>query len=473
MRRAARLSVALLGLCCAQAPLRAQSAASPPTAPPKAMPAAAPVTGRTRLVEIADFSRYVDGRYIGHAWREARGWLEPSGPGFLAGEYLILGETSRDQRLVAAAVDRAGSLRVPAGGLPAAAGPGGARVEDPGFPSYRGVPAFPAQPLPAGQSWTAPATFCLDPRGTGAALRVSILVEYRDEGSAQGPGGSVRKLWARFALRHRGLPGEDVAAVTGSHVLQIQLDGESGAPRLINDSFDETITWASGGTERRKGFLLSFFEGSLPRDRGAEALAMRDAVQGTERPAAGLAPVAAARAPDPASSAPAAPAHSAPVATTTTTIPVAPAPEGLRSAGSGPLLAAQEGLAAAGLELDESPLGLVLRAADLRFKADSDELLPAEKARLDAISAALRAAYDAGRGRNFLVEGHAAATGKPAGELELSGRRAKRVVDELVARGLPAAAFVWRGLGSTIPLAANDSEAGKARNRRVEITILE
>jgi outer membrane protein OmpA-like peptidoglycan-associated protein len=46
-------------------------------------------------------------------------------------------------------------------------------------------------------------------------------------------------------------------------------------------------------------------------------------------------------------------------------------------------------------------------------------------------------------------------------------------VDELVARGLPAALFVYRGLGATSPLVPDTNEENRARNRRVEITILE
>ena len=46
------------------------------------------------------------------------------------------------------------------------------------------------------------------------------------------------------------------------------------------------------------------------------------------------------------------------------------------------------------------------------------------------------------------------------------------VVDELVARDIPASSFTYRGLGSTKPLASNSTEAGRALNRRVEIAIV-
>jgi outer membrane protein OmpA-like peptidoglycan-associated protein len=106
---------------------------------------------------------------------------------------------------------------------------------------------------------------------------------------------------------------------------------------------------------------------------------------------------------------------------------------------------------------------------DLRFVADGDDLLASERGRLDAIAEALGRLSD----RTFLVEGHTADLGKPAGQYELSERRARRIVDELVARGIPQNRFVYRGLGADRPIAPNDTEANRARNRRVEITILD
>ena len=124
---------------------------------------------------------------------------------------------------------------------------------------------------------------------------------------------------------------------------------------------------------------------------------------------------------------------------------------------------------AAGLELASSPEGPVLRVKDLRFVADSNTILGTELWRLDAIAAALKAMPN----RSFLVAGHSAAVGKPAGELELSVKRAKRVADELVVRGIEASRLLYRGLGSSQPLAPDDTEEGRAKNRRVEITVLE
>ncbi|MBL8967937.1 MAG: OmpA family protein, partial [Spirochaetaceae bacterium] len=149
----------------------------------------------------------------------------------------------------------------------------------------------------------------------------------------------------------------------------------------------------------------------------------------------------------------------------------AAASSGLSSAGPGALQSGEE-LAldlGEGVSAERDPEGILLTVKDLRFAADGDRVLPAEAKRLDAIAAALRGI----EGRTFLVSGHTADVGRPADELALSIRRAKGVVDELVARGVPAARLLYRGFGATKPLAPNDTEANKALNRRVEILVLE
>jgi outer membrane protein OmpA-like peptidoglycan-associated protein len=51
--------------------------------------------------------------------------------------------------------------------------------------------------------------------------------------------------------------------------------------------------------------------------------------------------------------------------------------------------------------------------------------------------------------------------------------RAKTIIDEMAARGLRRDDFLYRGLGGDEPVASNETEAGRARNRRVEVIILD
>jgi OmpA-OmpF porin, OOP family len=74
---------------------------------------------------------------------------------------------------------------------------------------------------------------------------------------------------------------------------------------------------------------------------------------------------------------------------------------------------------------------------------------------------------------NIEVAGHTDADGDNAANQTLSEKRAQAVVDYLVKAGLPASRFTAIGYGSTQPVAANDSDEGKARNRRIEFLVKE
>ncbi len=105
---------------------------------------------------------------------------------------------------------------------------------------------------------------------------------------------------------------------------------------------------------------------------------------------------------------------------------------------------------------------------DIKFIADSARILPEERSRLDSIANALKQASD---GATFIVEGHTANVGKPDGERALSMERAALIAAELSARGIDARRFTSTGYGGTRPVSTNDTDEGRARNRRVEITI--
>lgn len=70
------------------------------------------------------------------------------------------------------------------------------------------------------------------------------------------------------------------------------------------------------------------------------------------------------------------------------------------------------------------------------------------------------------------VYGHTDATGSDAYNQALSERRAIAVADYLAGRGVQAARIATRGYGKTQPIASNDTDAGRAANRRVEIKIV-
>lgn len=112
--------------------------------------------------------------------------------------------------------------------------------------------------------------------------------------------------------------------------------------------------------------------------------------------------------------------------------------------------------------------GLKLTMYDVRFIADSDQLLSDETDRLDSIASALRMAGGSAR---FVIEGHTASVGKPQGEQELSVKRAARIAEELAKRGIATERIESTGYGGTRPVAPNTTDEGRALNRRVEIIV--
>jgi outer membrane protein OmpA-like peptidoglycan-associated protein len=114
--------------------------------------------------------------------------------------------------------------------------------------------------------------------------------------------------------------------------------------------------------------------------------------------------------------------------------------------------------------------GVTISIEDIRFEADSAKLAPEELAKVARIAELLKRYPD----RDVLVAGHAAQAGYEAGRKKLSEERAKAVAERIIALGARTSERVRAtGYGDERPIASNATEAGRARNRRVEITILE
>jgi outer membrane protein OmpA-like peptidoglycan-associated protein len=71
------------------------------------------------------------------------------------------------------------------------------------------------------------------------------------------------------------------------------------------------------------------------------------------------------------------------------------------------------------------------------------------------------------------ISGHTDITGGAALNLRLSNDRARAVVNYLVGKGISSSRITYRGYGSSQPVATNSTPAGRAKNRRVELKILE
>ncbi|MDX1765240.1 MAG: OmpA family protein [bacterium] len=69
------------------------------------------------------------------------------------------------------------------------------------------------------------------------------------------------------------------------------------------------------------------------------------------------------------------------------------------------------------------------------------------------------------------IEGHTDALGSEASNMELSRLRAQAVADYLTSHGVAASRLSAVGYGESRPIAENSSEAGRAKNRRIEIVL--
>jgi outer membrane protein OmpA-like peptidoglycan-associated protein len=72
----------------------------------------------------------------------------------------------------------------------------------------------------------------------------------------------------------------------------------------------------------------------------------------------------------------------------------------------------------------------------------------------------------------ILITGHTDNVGQPADNLLLSNNRAKAAIAYLQKNGIDMKRLSAKGFGATKPIASNNNEAGKAQNRRTELSII-
>ena len=110
---------------------------------------------------------------------------------------------------------------------------------------------------------------------------------------------------------------------------------------------------------------------------------------------------------------------------------------------------------------------LVTFDSGILYDYDSAVVKPAARDNLRNLAQSL----DKYPGTNIVLVGHTDADGADSYNQDLSERRAKAAADYLVTQGVPRARIDATGRGETEPVASNDTAAGKAQNRRVEIAI--
>ena len=397
-------------------------------------------SGTYTLVERSNWSQYVNGRYIGLTSREVHGFMNPVGTGSwrgqsgteYTGDFYIFQQTKRNASTAAAGIDdivpstfvmlQDGSIQF---------------TEMCFYPQLRTFPVFPQDKVKKGSRWQGTAERVVDPRNDNQYTVLEVPVEYEFIGEELYEGAPVYRIKAKFATRfNRYNPpriiDSELTQATGTHDVDILVDKETCAVLMILDRLDETFTYRNGETIRYKGTTSLFTKIPVQVDKRELYERAVYIARGEEVPA-----------------------NSSLTKKDDT---------GKGSSSS------KTGSTGTGLfQVEDTDKGVRLSVRDLKFVADSSQLLPQEKERLDAVAEVLKSVP----GGTFLIEGHTAAVGLAAGEQQLSEERAQSVIKEMVKRGLKEEQFMFKGYGGTRPVGDNNTDAGRAANRRVEITILQ
>jgi outer membrane protein OmpA-like peptidoglycan-associated protein len=105
--------------------------------------------------------------------------------------------------------------------------------------------------------------------------------------------------------------------------------------------------------------------------------------------------------------------------------------------------------------------------SDITFGVDQDSIKSSFYPVLNSVALVLK------KYKSTIVDvyGHTDSTGSESYNFDLSQRRALSVANYLSSQGVDQRRFAVTGFGKTRPIASNDTEAGRAQNRRVEIQI--
>lgn len=119
------------------------------------------------------------------------------------------------------------------------------------------------------------------------------------------------------------------------------------------------------------------------------------------------------------------------------------------------------------LQTRETPRGLVINMSDVLFDTGKYTLKPTAREKLARLSGIV-ASHP---GLNLQVEGYTDSTGSDAYNQKLSEQRASTVREYLLSQGLDPQTITATGYGKAYPVASNDTAAGRAMNRRVEMVV--
>ena len=126
-------------------------------------------------------------------------------------------------------------------------------------------------------------------------------------------------------------------------------------------------------------------------------------------------------------------------------------------------------LVSTGVQVVESDDSIrLIMPGNITFKTDSADINSSFYSVLNSVAKVLNKYSNS----TVMVSGHTDSTGSAEYNLDLSRERANSVASYLQGQGVKSSRFEVLGLGSSNPIASNDTANGRAQNRRVEIKII-
>ena len=121
------------------------------------------------------------------------------------------------------------------------------------------------------------------------------------------------------------------------------------------------------------------------------------------------------------------------------------------------------------LQLRQTESGVVVTLGDVLFETGETQLRPEAMESLVEVVDLLQSEPD----KDIRIEGHTDSTGNAETNIRISQQRADAVLEALVSLGVEATRITSAGMGQDFPIASNDSEDGRAQNRRVDVILLD
>ncbi|MGV6851907.1 MAG: OmpA family protein, partial [bacterium] len=121
------------------------------------------------------------------------------------------------------------------------------------------------------------------------------------------------------------------------------------------------------------------------------------------------------------------------------------------------------------LEAKQTDRGVVLTLGDVLFASGESSLRDSALEEIKTLAQFLQEYPD----QDVRVEGHTDSRGKASLNQAISQKRAEAVMDALVGFGVKESRLLAVGYGESRPVAGNETEQGRAKNRRVEVVLLD